>query len=166
MNYIFKNISIRTDLQPGDLGYVIYLHGSMYGAEYQYGISFETYVAKGMYEFYSQYDPEMDRVWICEDNNRIIGFLLGMHRENQALQLRYFILLPEYRGIGLGKKLMELYMEFLREKNYRSTYLWTTHEQETAALLYKRFGFELTEEKPSDAFGKELKEQRYDLHLV
>lgn len=61
---------------------------------------------------------------------------------------------------------MELYMEFLRENNYRASYLWTTHEQGTAAYLYKKFGFELTEEKPSNAFGKELMEQRYDLHLV
>ncbi len=166
MNYFFKNITIRTGLRPGDLGYVIYLHGAMYGQEYQYSIAFETYVAKGMYEFYSQYDPLKDRAWVCEDNGRIIGFLLGMHRENRSAQLRYFILLPGYRGMGLGKKLMELYMEFLREKNYRASYLWTTHEQGTAAYLYKKFGFELTEEKPSSAFGKELMEQRYDLHLV
>lgn len=166
MNYIFKNISIRTDLRPGDLGYVVYLHGSMYGVEYKYGISFETYVAKGMYEFYAQYDPQKDRIWICEHNGKIVGFLLGMHRGEDVAQLRYFILLPEYRGVGLGKKMMEMFMEYLHEKNYRSCYLWTTNQQDTAAVLYKRLGFVLTEEKTSDAFGMELMEQRYDLHLV
>lgn len=162
----FKNISIRTDPRPGDLGYAIYLHGSMYAAEYQYGISFETYVAKGMYEFYSQYDPEKDRIWVCEDEGRIIGFLLGMHRSNESAQLRYFLILPGYRGMGLGKKMMELFMEYLREKNYRHCYLWTTNQQATAAFIYKKLGFALTEEKPSDDFGMQLMEQRYDLHLV
>jgi ribosomal protein S18 acetylase RimI-like enzyme len=166
MNYNFKNITIRTDLRPGDLGYVIYLHGYMYGQEYQYGISFETYVAKGMYEFYAQYDDAKDRVWICEDEGRIIGFLLGMHRGEEVVQLRFFILLPGYRGMGLGKKLMEFFMEYLREKKFRSCYLWTTNQQATAAFIYKRLGFVLTEEKPSDAFGVELMEQRYDLQLV
>lgn len=166
MNYNFKNITIRTGLRPGDLGYVIYLHGSMYGQEYQYGVSFETYVAKGMYEFYAQYDEEKDRVWICEDEGQIIGFLLGMHRSEQIAQLRFFILLPGYRGMGLGKKLMELFMEYLREKKYQSCYLWTTNQQATAAFIYKRMGFELTKEKSSNAFGIELLEQRYDLHLV
>jgi ribosomal protein S18 acetylase RimI-like enzyme len=166
MNYIFKNITIRTDLRPGDLGYVIYLHGSMYGQEYQYGISFETYVAKGMYEFYAQYDPDKDRVWICEDGGKIIGFLLGMHRSEEIAQLRFFILLPGYRGMGLGKKLMEFFMEYLREKKFRSCYLWTTNQQATAAFIYKKLGFELTKEKSSNAFGMELMEQRYDLHLV
>jgi peptidyl-dipeptidase Dcp len=88
-----------------------------------------------------------------------------MHRENDAAQLRYFLIDPRYRGIGLGKKLMELYMEFLHQCKYRSSYLWTTHELDAAASLYKKHGFKLTEEKESTAFGKPLREQRYDLFI-
>lgn len=157
------DITIRTEIKPGDLGYVIYRHGKLYGEEYKYGISFETYVAKGMFEFYSAYDPLLDRVWICEHQEKIIGFLLLMHKENNAAQLRYFYLEPEYRGIGLGKKMMSLYMEFFLQCGYMSSYLWTTDELGTAALLYTRHGFVLTEEKASAAFGKPVKEQRYDL---
>jgi ribosomal protein S18 acetylase RimI-like enzyme len=155
-------ISIRTTLQPGDIGYITYLHGSLYKEEYNYGIAFEAYVAQGLAEFYQQYDPQKDAVWICEHNNKIVGFLLLMHR-GTAAQLRYFILAKGYRGIGLGSKLMKLYMQFLREKGYVSSYLWTTHELDAAAHLYKKYGFVLTEEKESTAFGKPLKEQRYDL---
>lgn len=158
-----NDIIIRTDIRPGDLGYVIHRHGKLYNEEYEYGVTFETYVATGMYEFYENYNPEMDRVWICELDNKIIGFLLLMHRENHAAQLRYFYIELEYRGIGLGKKLMELYMEFLKEKDYQSSYLWTTNELDAAASLYKKHGFILTEEKPSTNFGKRLIEQRYDL---
>ena len=158
------DISIRTVLQPGDIGYVVYMHGSLYGSEYNYGIQFETYVAKGLCEFYEKYDPTRNRVWVCEHNNRMIGFLLLMDRGESA-QLRYFLIEPEYRGIGLGSRLMRLYMDFLRERGYRKSYLWTTHELGTAASLYKRFGFQLTAEKESSSFGKPLREQRYDLVL-
>ena len=158
---IFEEIKMRNDLRPGDLGYVAHLHGLLYGAEYGYGISFEMYVAEGLYEFYKNYDPDKDRVWICEHQDRMVGFLLLMHRENDAAQLRYFLIEPKYRSIGLGKKLMQLYMEFLRRGHYQSSYLWTTHELEAAASLYKRYGFKLTEEKESSAFGKRLREQRY-----
>ncbi|MCI0608605.1 MAG: GNAT family N-acetyltransferase [Anaerolineae bacterium] len=158
------DISIRTKLKPGDIGYVIYLHGALYGKEYGYGIQFETYVAKGLCEFYEKYDPKRSRVWVCEHNNKIIGFLLLMDRGESA-QLRYFLIEPEYRGIGLGSKLMNLYMDFLRECGYQRSYLWTTHDLTTAANLYKRFGFQLTAEKESTSFGKSLKEQRYDLLL-
>lgn len=159
------DITIRTKLRPGDLGHIIHMHGRLYSQEYDYGIAFEMYVAEGLGEFYRQYDPAKDRVWICEDKGRIIGFLLLMHREANAAQLRYFIIEPEYRGIGLGKKLVSLYMDWLRQAGYRSAYLWTTHELEAAASLYKRHGFTLVEEKPSAAFGKPLYEQKYELSL-
>ena len=161
-----SDISIRNNIRPGDFGYVIYRHGVLYSKEYNYGVSFETYVAAGLYEFYKNYDSQKDRVWICKHENKIIGFLLLMHRENNAAQLRYFYLEPEYRGIGLGKKLMQLYIDFLKEKNYTASYLWTTKELYAAASLYKKFGFTLTEEVDSTAFGKPLKEQRYDLNIL
>jgi N-acetylglutamate synthase-like GNAT family acetyltransferase len=162
---VLNDICIRTTLKPGDLGYVIYRHGKLYGDEYNYDIIFETYVALAIHEFYRNYNPEIDRVWICEHENRMVGFLLLMHRENGAAQLRFFFIEPEYRGIGLGKKLMNLYMDFLKEKGYKSSYLWTTDELPSAASLYKRHGFKLAEERQSTAFGKPLKEQRYDVIL-
>jgi N-acetylglutamate synthase-like GNAT family acetyltransferase len=158
------DITIRTELKPGDIGFVIYLHGYLYKKEYNYGIEFETYVASGLVEFYKYYNPQKDRVWICEHEGKMVGFLLLMHRD-EAAQLRYFILEPDYRNIGLGNRLMSLYMEYLREHNYQSSYLWTTDELSAAAHLYQKFGFKLTEEKNSNAFGKAVKEQRYDLIL-
>jgi peptidyl-dipeptidase Dcp len=161
----YQNISIRTELKAGDLGYVIYRHGKLYNAENGYGIAFEAYVAAGLAEFYRLYDAEKDCVWVCEAEGEIVGFLLLMHRDDETAQLRYFYLEPEYRGLGLGGRLMRLFMEFLKEKGYRRAYLWTTNEQRAAASLYERYGFKLTEEKESNAFGKPLIEQRFDLYL-
>lgn len=158
------SIAIRTELKPGDPGYVTHMHGRLYHREYGYGLSFENYVAKGFCEFYETYKPERNRVWVCEHDTRIIGFLLLMDR-GKAAQLRYFLIEPEYRGIGLGRKLLNLYMDFLHECGYKESYLWTTHELPAAAHLYKRLGFKLTEEKESTSFGKPVIEQRYDLVL-
>jgi ribosomal protein S18 acetylase RimI-like enzyme len=163
MKPTLNDIGIRHTLRPGDIGYIIYLHGHVYAVEYNHGIEFETYVAGGLLEFYRRYDPERDRVWICEHNRRIIGFLLLMHRENNAAQLRYFLIHPEYRGIGLGRKMMGLFMEFFHTCGYTSAYLWTTNELHAAASLYTRHGFILTEEKESTDFGKRVVEQKYEL---
>lgn len=162
--FALDDISIRTTLRPGDIGYVTYMHGALYSKEYNYGLPFESYVARGLCEFYEKYDPRRNRIWACEQNDRMIGFLLLMDR-GSAAQLRYFLIEPEYRGIGLGTKLLDFYMDFLRECGYRESYLWTTHELDAAAHLYTRLGFQLTEEKESSAFGKPLREQRYDLML-
>ncbi len=157
-------IKIRTDLRPGDIGYVIHMHGKLYGHEYGYGIQFENYVAEGLSEFYRQYDPQTSRVWICEHDGTIVGFLLLMNRGDSA-QLRYFLVDPAFRGVGLGSKLINLYIHFLKDCGYKKSYLWTTHELTAAAFLYKRAGFRLTQEKDSVAFGKPVREQRYDLIL-
>jgi len=79
VNKIMENIRIRTQLKPGDLGYVIYRHGKLYGEEYNYGISFETYVGAGMYEFYKNYDQSVQcfhelpagQKWIYEKHFQI-----------------------------------------------------------------------------------------------
>ena len=158
-----SDISIRTDLRPGDIGYVTWLHGILYHQEYNYEIAFEAYVAKGLHEFFEHYNPATNRVWVCEHHEKIIGFLLLMNRGNAA-QLRYFIIMPEYRGIGLGNRLLDLYMDFAQECGYHSSYLWTTQELYTAAHLYKKYGFVLEEEIESSAFGKPVKENKYSLY--
>jgi ribosomal protein S18 acetylase RimI-like enzyme len=160
-----SDVTIRTEIRPGDLGYIIWLHGTLYDREYQYGPSFESYVAGGLHEFYSRYDPERDSVWICEQGKKIIGFILIMHRSTTIAQLRFFILLPEFRGLGLGRMLMDRFMQFLQEANYEGAFLWTTNEQIRAASLYQQYGFRLTEQKESNAFGKPLTEQRYDFQF-
>ena len=159
-----NNIKIRTQLLPGDLGYIAYIHGKQYAHELGYGLNFEGYVLEGLQEFAHQYNPTKDRVWVCEHDGRIIGFLIGFHR-GQAVQLRYFIFLPEYRGIGLGKKLMDEFITYMRELGYKEAYLWTTNEQQPAIALYTRYGFRLVEEKISYTFDKALTELRYDLVL-
>ena len=108
-------------------------------------------------------DPLYDPLyWVFEHDDQIIGFLLLMDR-GEAAQLRYFLIRPEYRGIGLGKKLMELYIEFFHKCDYKSSYLCTTQELDTAAYLYLKHGFKLTEEKESTAFGKRVVERKYEL---
>lgn len=162
----FKDITIRTELKSGDLGYTIYLHGILYKEEVNYGIKFEKYVAEGLCEFYNQFDSDRDNVWIAEKEDKIVGLLFLMHRKNNTAQLRYFLILPEYRGTGLGKHLMQLFMHSLKEKKYTSAFLWTTDELPTATALYNRHGFELTKEINSNSFGKQLKERRFDLKLI
>jgi GNAT superfamily N-acetyltransferase len=160
-----EDIKIRNHLKPGDIGYVIYLHGKLYKEEYEYGIEFESYVAAGLLEFYKDKNSEQNKVWIAEHEDSIAGFLLLTNRGESA-QLRYFLIAPHYRGIGLGKKLMEMFMKFFYQCGYESCYLWTTNELTAAAYLYQKSGFKLTEEKQSERFGKLVKEQRYELKKI
>ena len=161
-----NDIALRNELRPGDLSYIAYLHAWLYPKELGYGLNFERYVLAGLLEFAQQYDPGKDRVWLCEHEGKTVGCLIGFHREAESVQFRYFIFLPQYRGMGLGKKLMDEFMAYMKEKKYPKAYLWTTDEQQAAIALYTRYGFQLTEGKSSNAFDKQLVERRYDLTLA
>ncbi len=161
----FKDILIRTEIIPGDIGHVIHMHGKLYRKECGYGLDFESYVASGLHEFIGQLETKRTRGWVCEQNGKFVGFLALMDRGDQA-QLRYFILDPAVRGVGLGKKLMELFMDFLKASHYKGAYLLTTKELPAAAHLYTSHGFVLKDERATVfPFGKEVVEQRYELKL-
>lgn len=161
----FQDIIIRTEVHPGDLGYVIFMHGKIYKKECNYGLAFESYVAKGMSEFMESLDKSRSTGWICERSGTIVGFLALVDRGDLA-QLRYFILDPSTRGLGLGKKLMNLFMDYLKDNDFKGAYLLTTHEQPTAAHLYEQHGFRLVNETPVfEPFGKHVRELRFEFHF-
>lgn len=158
-----NKISIRNTLFPGDLGCVVALHGKIYGEEYGFPIGFEVYVMQSVIEFFSQYDPEKDRIWIVEYEGNMIGFLSLMHRLGNEAQLRYFILLKEFRGMGIGKKLMQEWMDFFNERKYKSAYLFTTSGLDPAISLYVRNGFVKVSEEMTTNFGFPMLEIFYRL---
>lgn len=155
--------SIRNTLMPGDLGQVAYLHGRIYAEEHGFSFGFETYVMESLVEFYTQYDPEKDRVWVVESQGKMVGFLSLMHRPDNQAQLRYFILEKDYRGVGLGKELLKEWMAFFHEKGYSAAYLYTTSGLDSAAHLYESVGFRKVSEKQSEDFGVPLHEILYRL---
>lgn len=159
---LLKDIQIRTNLKTGDIGYLTYLHGILYSKEFGFNLFFESFVAESFSEFYRNHNPQKDRVWICEEQGKIIGSLFLVDR-NDSAQLRYFLIQKEYRGIGLGKLLMKNYMKSFMDGDYSSSYLWTVDILDSAASLYQRYGFELSEEFSSTRFGVPLKEQKYVL---
>jgi putative acetyltransferase len=50
-------------------------------------------------------------------------------------------LTPDARGHGLGKKLIEVCLDFARQAGYRQVYIETMPELAKAVSIYERFGF-------------------------
>ena len=160
-----SDIHIRYNLLPGDVGYLIYLHGQLYARESGYNLEFEAYVCKTFYEFLPTYNPAKDRMFLAVADNQIVGSVAILGSSRHLAQLRWFLIHPDYRGRGLGKKLLEEALLFCREKDYQKVYLMTTSMQETAIALYKKAGFRKTGEKYLQLWGQQLYEQRYDMDL-
>ena len=155
--------SIRNTLEPGDLGQIAALHGKVYSEEHDFGLGFEAYVMESLLEFYRAYDSKKDKVWVVESEEKMVGFVLLMHRPENRAQLRYFILEKEFRGRGIGSRLMKEWMDFYHDRNYDAAYLYTTSGLDAAFSLYEKMGFRKISEMKSRNFGVPLLEQYYEL---
>jgi GNAT superfamily N-acetyltransferase len=153
---------IRNDLKPGDMGTIIYLHGVIYEKEYGFDNTFEPYVAEPLSKFIL-FQSDRERIWIAQNNENIVGSVAIVKFSEDQAQLRWLLVHPEVRGLGLGKTLVEKAVQFSKIKGYRSIFLWTLDILSVAKKLYQSSGFKKTEENPCRLWGVPLTEYRYEL---
>lgn len=158
------DFSLRHDLRPGDLGAIVHLHGTLYAREYGFDSTFEAYVAGPLAEFVLA-PGDRNRLWIAERGEGIIGCIAIVGVSHTEAQLRWFLVDPAARGLGLGKLLSREAIAFSRHCGYDSVFLWTVSALTAAAKLYRDAGFVKVEEKPGRQWGVDVVEERYTLRL-
>ena len=60
---------------------------------------------------------------------------------DQTCELVKMYLVPSFRGMGLGKLLIEQCLEFAKANNYLQVYIETMPELKKAIKIYEKFGF-------------------------
>jgi len=160
-------VSIRHELRPGDLGAVTAMQGSEYGEQYGMDITFEADVARGMGAFGRAVaeDPEAGRMWIAEDGAHMVGSI-AVTRETETLaRLRWFLVRRSARGTGVGRRLLDEAMAYIRERAFERVELETFSELTTAARMYLDLGFEVVDATPRLHWGREIELRHYELKL-
>jgi putative acetyltransferase len=82
--------------------------------------------------------------FVIEINDKIIGGAGVMQLENSnenICELQKMYLLPEGRGLGFGKQLIDKCIEKATEFGFQSCYIETMTYMEDAQKLYKKVGF-------------------------
>ncbi|MFD8755695.1 GNAT family N-acetyltransferase [Kitasatospora sp. NPDC059577] len=163
--------TVREALRPGDLGAVAALHGVLYTREYGMDETMEAYVAAGMAELVLARVRERDaapgRLWVAELDGRVVG-ATGLVRSEERPgwgQLRWVLLDPAARGLGLGRRMLETALVEARARSYEGVLLWTVAGLDAAHHLYAKAGFEVTVSRPAHKFGLDTVEQRMDLRF-
>jgi len=159
-----EGVTIRTEMRPGDLGRIVSLHGELYARECEWDLTFEAYVAGPLAEFVRSPSPR-NRLWIAEHEGRIVGCVAIVAASQREAQLRWYLVVPEWRRRGLGRLLLDEAIAFSRQQGYETVFLWTTSNLAEAARQYRAAGFRKTEEKPGRMWGKDLVEEKYELKL-
>ncbi len=156
-------IRIRNDVRPGDLGGIVAMHGRIYGEEFEYTPVFETYIAKSLTEWYGDGDPR-GRLWLAEHDDMVVG-TIGVIDWGDRAQIRWLVVDPMFRGIGLGRDLFDRAMDYIRGRGFRQAFLLTTDDCIQAIAMYERSGFRVTDRMDADMWRPGLKELELTVDL-
>jgi GNAT superfamily N-acetyltransferase len=146
--------------QPGGLSSLCALQSAYYARHWSLDQYYESVVAGGVAEFLQRYDPQKDFVRLVIHNDHVAGGITIDSRDGIEGQLRWFFLLEQLHGLGLGKQLISEAMDFVKSGPLQRIFLTTIAGLDSARRLYDSVGFTLEDEKISTTWGKETTEQR------
>jgi len=156
-------VRIQTS-EPGDAGFVAYMHGRYYWKHHGFHSASEYYFIKHLADFVN--NPEGGRLWTVKVNESMIGSVAIVRNNSKTAQFRWFLVDVKYQGIGIGSRLMRIALDFCRENGYSKVILWTFKGLGKARRLYDKAGFVLSEEKENLVWSNmKIIEQKMELRL-
>jgi putative acetyltransferase len=142
MNQSTLNIQIRT-IQPSDnaeLAVIVRDTLTEFGANVPGTVYFDP-TTDALFDLFQ---TPRSAYFIAEINGKIMGGAGIYPTEGlpqATCELVKMYLLPEARGMGLGRHLMERCLETARVEGFKQVYLETLPELKQALSVYEKFGF-------------------------
>lgn len=137
VNYVIQEIEPHHDVRVCE---IIEMVGREYGAIGEgFGPSDSEVQAMSLY-----YTNETSsRYLVANIGNKLVGGsgISSFNNSFEICELRKLFLLPESRGLGIGKKLIEECLAYAKNKGYKKCYLDTLKSMTSAIALYEKLGF-------------------------
>lgn len=156
-------ITVDHQFKPGDLGWLIHIHGVQNLKDYGFNEIHEAYCARIATDFMLNPQPRRQRVWLTRKDGVINGSVFICEPEEGVAQLRLLFVDESARGLGLGRWLVEEAVNYSREAGFARIFLWTVEGLDRAKTVYTSLGFAVTETKGNQDWREEAREVRYDL---
>ncbi|MBO5056074.1 MAG: MarR family transcriptional regulator [Lachnospiraceae bacterium] len=151
--------------RQSDIEYVISRHKTLYYAERHLSDEFFSYVDRIVYHFVANFNQDTDCLNILECNGVPAGSIAIARVDSSTAQLRFFMLEPEMRRRGYGNHLIELALDFCREKSYRKVFLLTITAQVVARHVYETHGFYKVSSQDKPEWGEGVVEERWEKEI-
>ena len=153
--------------RPGALGRVAEMHAEYYHRHWGFGLFFEAKVATELAEFLRRFEKGRDGFWTLLKEERVEGAIAidGLKAGTDGAHLRWFIVSPELKGSGWGRRLITEAVAFCDRQAYQRIGLWTFAGLDTARHLYEAFGFHLVFQEEGKQWGTPVVEQRFERTL-
>ena len=148
--------------EPDDRDWLVEQHRVLYAASDGFDAGFGELVSRIIDGFLAGFDPACEAGWVLEDQGHRLGTIFCFREDDLTARLRLFFLVPEVRGKGYGKLLLQHCTAFARERGYRGMMLWTHESHRAACALYEASGWTLIASNSTRSFGQGVVEQRWE----
>jgi GNAT superfamily N-acetyltransferase len=101
--------------------------------------------------FYAQFNKTslLKNALVCYDDDKPVGIGAYKEYDTQTVEMKRMYTIPEYRGKGIAKAILNELENWAREEGYTTAILETGHKQVDAIGLYQKLGY-----KVIDNFGQ------------
>jgi len=141
---------LRSDWRSGDAALIVDLHRRGYAGEGPaFAGRFSEYVGLTVAEAGLDAPGHASRVWFAERKGETLGCAAMIDRGTRG-QLRWVVLVPEARGLSLGKALFAAAMDHAAAQRWREVYLETTGGLAASMHMYLANGFVVTSDTEED----------------
>jgi GNAT superfamily N-acetyltransferase len=147
------DIRLRSDWRAGDRDLIVDLHRRGYAGEGpRFAGGFADYVGVTVDEASLGAPGNASRVWFAERGADVLGCAAMIDRGTRG-QLRWVVLVPEARGLGLGKALFAAAMEHAAAQGWPEVYLETSGGLPTSMQMYLANGFTIVSDAEEELWN-------------
>ena len=140
-NICYRDFIIR-DWQSGDRQVAAEVISQVL---HEYGLSWEpTGADRDVLAVEESYLNSGGEFWVVEQQGKIVGTAAyyPITRGNQAVEIRKMYLIPQVRGQGLGRYLLEQLEKTIFERGFAEIWLETASVLQEAVQLYEKNGYQ------------------------
>lgn len=161
------DITVRREFRATDPEEIVAAHERIYPGEYGVNSEFVEMVGEAMNGVISRGFPSaLEAIWIVERNGVHAGSTALTDEGEGTAMLRWVLLDPDLRGLGLMRRIIGEAVESARALGYQHVRLGTFSDLTRAAEIYLKLGFEVIEADTSPRWGRsEVTYQTYSLSL-
>lgn len=141
MHSTYRDFLIR-DWQPSDREVAAELIRSVLA---EYGLGCEPDLAdRDVWRVEEAYWQTGGEFWVVEQNGQVVGTAgyYPIQRGDRAVEIRKMYLLPQARGKGLGRYLLQALEQAIHQRGYAQIWIETSTLLKEAIQLYETSGYE------------------------
>ncbi|HEY9764665.1 MAG TPA: GNAT family N-acetyltransferase [Trichocoleus sp.] len=143
MHQVFKAFLIR-DWQPSDREAAFNVIRTVLS---EYGLTCEPVDSDlDAFQVEAHYLETGGDFWVVEHQGRIVGtggyYPIG--RGEKSVEIRKMYLLPDVRGQGLGRHLLDTLEQTIQQRGFKEIWIETASVLKEAVILYEKSGYQPT----------------------